>query len=140
MQTQTLTRVNQGTLTLLGSNPAAFGQGAGTQKFIVGGTAPATTPAGAGTILTTPSVFIRLAGASQDADFATYTAGTGFQTNTATQSSNNLTGAQATSLGVITAATAVGSGATNSILDLRTTANITSPPTAPRFCKSLAAV
>ncbi|MDB6120926.1 MAG: Autotransporter-associated beta strand repeat protein, partial [Verrucomicrobiaceae bacterium] len=119
----TITRVNQGTLTLMPSANANLGSGTGSDKVFATGATTTTTASGTGTILAVPAVYVRQSGVGQDADFATYGVN-GFQLNNANQLANNLTGAQAASLGVVTAATNVGTGAANTILDLRTSANI----------------
>lgn len=114
----TLTRLNQGTLTLLPSTIAALGD---TERLTAGNSA-AVFPVANG-MLTTPSVFVRLPGAGQNANFATYGAN-GFQSNTAATQAAFTTSSATTMLDITGGSLA----APNSIFDtlaLRTDSNIT---------------
>ncbi|EDY17461.1 autotransporter-associated beta strand repeat protein [Chthoniobacter flavus Ellin428] len=124
LQTQTLTRTNQGTLTIIGTDLTNFGAGTLVEKLLVGGTAPAT----ANGMLTVPTAFIRLAGTGAVANFATYGATNGFTTETNLASPNNITNPGVAVMADIAAGaapvTATATGVNNA-LALRTANSIT---------------
>ncbi|NBV86008.1 MAG: hypothetical protein EBS01_07045, partial [Verrucomicrobia bacterium] len=102
----TLGRNNLGTLTLLSGSLVAGGS---TEVLAVGGT---TAYANTGSMLSTPNVYLRLAGSGQDADFVQLgsLAGTwGFKAQSASTTSS-LTASSAGTLAVISSNTPVGTG------------------------------
>lgn len=114
--------VNYGTLTL---NPSALVNLGATEKLIVSAGAPTNTALGSGSALTTPSVFVALAGSGQDANFTRYDVTNGFMAHNADLSTSLAITAPAT-IANITAADTVGA-APNDIIDvfgLRTDSNV----------------
>lgn len=77
--------VNYGTLTI---RPSAIGNLGTTERILVTTGAPANTTLGAGATLTTPSVFVALAGSGQDANFARYDATNGLMVHNASLSTS----------------------------------------------------
>lgn len=122
-RSQAFNSVNYGTLTI---NPSALVNLGSTEKVIVTTGAPANTTLGAGSTLTTPSIFVALAGSGQDANFARYDSTNGLMVHSADLSTTLATTAAAT-IANITAANTVGA-APNDIIDVfgvRTDSNIT---------------
>lgn len=115
-------RLNQGTLTILPSAPAELGN---TERLIAGN-APSAFPVANG-MLVTPSVFVRLPGAGQDANFATYGAN-GFQLHTAATQGAFTTNDATIMVDVTGGAQAVPDSAFD-VLALRTDSNITAAGT-----------
>ncbi|EDY20582.1 autotransporter-associated beta strand repeat protein [Chthoniobacter flavus Ellin428] len=120
-----LTRVNQGTLTILPSALGNLGTGApATSEDLITSTTY-TNPNG---MLALPDVYIRLAGTGQDANFAQYGGANGFAVNNAVTTTALDGSAPATDLADLSSATTVGNavGQTVDILAVRTSANISS--------------
>lgn len=123
----TFNSVSYGTLTIMPS--ALVNLGTGGEQFLISNAAaqPANTALTGGDILSVPSVFVALAGAGQDADFARYDATNGFMAHSVTTVSTLGTSA-ATNVADIPAADIVGA-APNDIIDIaavRLAANATS--------------
>lgn len=113
--------VSYGTLTI---NPSSLANLGGTEK-LVSTAAPANTAGTGGNILTTPSVFMALAGGAQDANFTRYNGASGFAVHNVTTVAT-LAATAPTNVGDILAPATVGA-APNAIIDvlaLRTAANI----------------
>ncbi|MBL9133229.1 MAG: hypothetical protein JNG86_18610, partial [Verrucomicrobiaceae bacterium] len=112
--------VSYGTLTLAPSALANLGV---TEKLIVTTGAPANTAGTGGDILTTPSIFVRLAVPNSDANFARYEAGNGIREHSVT-TIGTLAATASGNVADITAADVAGAGNID-IQALRTIANIT---------------
>ncbi|TCO92740.1 autotransporter-associated beta strand protein [Chthoniobacter flavus] len=113
----TIARLNQGTLTLLPTTIAALGD---TERLIAGNFAAFPVANG---MLATPSVFVRLPGVGQDANFATYGAN-GFQLHTAS-TQGAFTTSDATLMVDIAGGSQVAPNSAFNVLALRTDSNIT---------------
>jgi autotransporter-associated beta strand protein len=114
--------VNYGTLTI---RPSALANLGNTEKILVTTGAPANTTLGAGATLTTPSVFVALAGVGQDANFARYDATNGLMAHNADLSTSLAVTAPLT-LADITGGGTVGTnpGDVIDVFGLRTDSNI----------------
>jgi len=112
--------VNYGTLTIA---PTALANLGTTEKFIVTAGAPANTAGTGGEILTTPSIFVRLAVANSDANFARYDAVNGIREHTVT-TIGTLAASASGNVADVLAADIAGAGNID-VQALRTIANIT---------------
>lgn len=110
--------VNYGTLTVV---PSALANLGSTEKLITS-TASLNTATGAGDILTTPSIFIRLQATGSDANFARYDAANGIMEHNVT-TVTTLGASAGTNVADISAADTAGSGNID-IQAIRTSANI----------------
>ena len=114
----TFNSVNYGTLTVV---PSALANLGSTEKLITS-TASLNTATGAGDILTTPSIFIRLQAAGSDANFARYDAANGIMAHSVT-TTTTLGASAGTNVADLSTADTAGAGNID-IQAIRTSANI----------------